>query len=150
MRMTGLQLFPARVDLREKHYHVCRNCDAWVGCKDVTWEPIGRLANAELRRAKQAAHTALQKVWTAGAEQYGWTKSKARNLAYGWLCSEMGMRAGTANIGDFDLEQCELVALICQHRDPDLAGLCRQREAAAARRNTRRVPAPSKMNYQRR
>src|SRR3546814_2577615 len=45
-------------------------------------------------------------------------KSQARNLVYGWLASELEMPGPSANIGDFDLKQCEIVLLICKHRDP--------------------------------
>src|SRR3546814_8368090 len=46
VRMTGRELYPAKPELANKHYFACRNCDAWIGCKDGTWEPVGRLADA--------------------------------------------------------------------------------------------------------
>src|SRR3546814_9411440 len=47
LRMTGRELYPAKPELANKHYFACRNCDAWIGCKDGTWEPVGRLADAD-------------------------------------------------------------------------------------------------------
>lgn len=121
--MTGRELHPYRSDLADKHYHVCRNCDAWVGCKGRTWEPHGRLANAELRRAKQSAHAALEPIWRKAMRQFGWTKSKSRNLAYEWLALEMSLENGRPHIGDFNLDQCQLVISICRYRDADLKAL---------------------------
>lgn len=37
----------------------CLPCAAWVGCHKGTTQPLGRLANAELRKAKMAAHAAF-------------------------------------------------------------------------------------------
>lgn len=137
MRMTGRELHPTRHDLAEKHFHVCRNCDAWIGCRDGTWEPLGRLANAELRRAKQDVHIALEPIWQSAMTMHNWTKSKARNLAYIWLATEMSIPNGRANIGDFDLDQCKLVKLICAHREADLLSLSRAqpRQSYAGRPN---------------
>ena len=123
LRMTGSELHPSRSDLANKHYHVCRNCDAWIGCKGTGWEPSGRLANAQLRRAKQDAHAALEPIWQQAMAEHGWTKSKARNLAYKWIANELDLGPGRPQIGEFDLRQCELVTSICRYRDPDLYAL---------------------------
>src|SRR3546814_19957575 len=60
LRMTGRELYPAKPELANKHYFACRNCDAWIGCKDGTWEPVGRLADAALRRAKKRVNDAVE------------------------------------------------------------------------------------------
>lgn len=123
LRMTGRELYPRKPELANKHYHVCRNCDAWIGCIDGTWEPIGHLANAELRRAKQDVYAAIEPIYLKAMSENNWTKSLARNLVYGWLATELNMTSGTASIGDFDLKQCQLVLLICNYRDPDLKAI---------------------------
>lgn len=129
LRMTGSDLHPSRSDLTNNHYWVCRNCDAWVGCHKPGWEPLGRLANAELRRAKQEAHAAFDPIWKNAMSHHGWTMSKARNLAYTWLTDEMNIERSQAHIGEFDLDQCKLTVLICQHREPNLLALSQKRAA---------------------
>lgn len=41
--------------------YLCRPCDAYVGVHGRSDTPLGRLANAELRRWKIAAHDAFPK-----------------------------------------------------------------------------------------
>lgn len=129
LRMTGRELYPAKPELANKHYHVCRNDDAWIGCVDGTWEPLGRLADLDLRRAKQSVHAAIEPICAKAIAEHGWSKAYARNIVYGWLATELDVR-GTANIGEFDLKQCELVLLICEHRTPDLKAIASQRPPA--------------------
>lgn len=42
---------------------LCDPCGAWVGCHGNTDEPLGRLANKELREWKQKAHAAFDPLW---------------------------------------------------------------------------------------
>lgn len=63
--VTGKEIYPHRPDLYPKKFWRCRPCTAYVGCHkpnagygDGT-RPLGRLANAELRAAKSAAHAAF-------------------------------------------------------------------------------------------
>src|SRR3546814_5367725 len=79
LRMTGRELYPAKPEHANKHYFACRNCDAWIGCKDGTWEPVGRLADAALRRAKQRSeeHTSeLQSLMRISYDVFCLTKKK--------------------------------------------------------------------------
>ncbi len=133
LRMTGRELHPARPDLINKHYHVCRACDAWAVCSDGTWDPIGPLANAELRRARQDAHSSLEGIWSNAAKDHQWSTSKARNLTYIWMSDEMSIDQKDLQIGRFGLEQCNLLILIAKHREPDLASISQERVRAAAR-----------------
>jgi hypothetical protein len=120
LRMTGRELYPAKPELANKHYFACRNCDAWIGCKDGTWEPVGRLADADLRRAKQSVHAAVEPILTSVMSTHNLTKSQARAAIYRWIATELDIADGNANIGDFDLKQCEIVLLICDHRKPEI------------------------------
>lgn len=92
-------------------YH-CRPCDAYVGCHDFGNGdvPKGRLANAELRRWKIAAHDAFDPLW-----KYGPYKHR-RNAAYAWLAEQMGLPKEETHIGMFDVAQCRQVIRICQER----------------------------------
>lgn len=47
--------------------YLCHPCNAWVGVHKGTNKPLGRLANAELREAKKAAHEAFDKIWKSGS-----------------------------------------------------------------------------------
>ncbi len=69
-------------------------------------QPLGRLANAELRRAKSAAHARFDPIWTEGY--------KKRRRAYAWLAHELGMDVNCCHIGEFDVEQCRRVVAICE------------------------------------
>jgi hypothetical protein len=84
--------------------YFCMPCGAWVGCHKDTERPLGRLANAELRKAKQAAHAAFDPIW-----QF---KEKTRRQAYAWLAAQLGIPAYKCHIGMFDVELCEKTAKI--------------------------------------
>lgn len=46
--------------------YLCRNCMAYVGVHKGTDKPLGRLANAELRYWKKAAHAEFDPLWQRG------------------------------------------------------------------------------------
>ena len=81
--------------------YLCRNCMAYVGIHKGTDKPLGRLANAELRRWKKAAHHAFDPLW-----KYGPFKGH-RDAAYGWLAQKMELPIERTHIGMFDVEQCK-------------------------------------------
>lgn len=110
---TGADLFPHLPELSIKRYWVCGPCDARVGChakgasvpvpggrrqtSDGTL-PLGRLANAELRQAKRAAHAAFDPIWRDG--------HMARTTAYASLARFLGVRLDECHIGEFDYWTC--------------------------------------------
>jgi hypothetical protein len=87
---------------------------AWVGCHRDSKDhaPLGRLANAELRQAKQDAHRVFDRLWRQKMRS-GATKHIARNAAYAWLAQQLGIPQRDCHIGMFDLEQCRRVVDIC-------------------------------------
>ena len=87
--------------------YLCRNCDAYVGGHRGTDEPLGRLADASLRKWKKAAHAAFDPLWKAGR-----FKGK-RNAAYLWLAQQLGLPVSETHIGMFDVEECISTILIC-------------------------------------
>lgn len=103
---TGYKVYPHRLDLADLKVWACFPCDAWVGThkNSPTHAPLGRLANAELRRAKMAAHAAFDP----------WRKSgrMTRREAYQKLADLMDMDPKDAHIGMFDVEQCKTVVLL--------------------------------------
>ena len=105
---TGYKVYPHRLDLADLRVWACFPCDAWVGThkNSPTHAPLGRLANAELRRAKMAAHAAFDPWWKSGR--------MTRREAYQKLASLMSMDPKDAHIGMFDVEQCKTVVLLSQ------------------------------------
>lgn len=87
-------------------------CEAWVGCHPGTDIPLGRLANAELREAKHAAHAAFDRLWQAKMRQ-GFTRSRARAAGYRWLAGQLGLDRKQCHIGMFDVGLCRRVVEIC-------------------------------------
>jgi hypothetical protein len=97
----GEIMYPRRPDLYAKNFYRCEPCGAWVGCHPGTVTPLGRLANAELRAAKQRAHAAFDPLWHSG--------SMKRRDAYAWLASSLGIERNDCHIGMFDVQQCDAV-----------------------------------------
>lgn len=114
--VSGTEIYPHRPDLTKTKFYLCRPCQAWVGVhpnsKNV---PLGRLANAELRAAKSAAHRAFDPLWKEGAMK--------RKEAYKWLQGALGLSAEQCHIGMFNERQCRDVIRVCQ-----LKRGCKQRK----------------------
>ena len=89
-------------------FWACLPCRAWVGThrNSPKHAPLGRLANGELRDAKQMAHSAFDHLWQH--------HKIPRAEAYAWLAEAMGMPRGKCHIGWMDVEQCRKVAQLCQ------------------------------------
>ena len=109
--VTGRETYPHRADLRKLKFWSCAACKAWVGChKNGDGKtPLGRLANAELRAAKSAAHAAFDPLWREGA--------MSRSSAYAWLARQLGISAPKCHIGMFDVQTCQRVVDIVIARE---------------------------------
>lgn len=107
--VTGDLIYPHRKDLYSKMFYLCKPCDAYVGCHPGTIKPLGRLANAELRNAKSAAHAAFDPLWKSGGMK--------RQKAYDWLASRLGISNKNCHIGELDLYMCQRVVFICKQRN---------------------------------
>ena len=115
--VTGKAIYPHRPELHRKRLWRCEPCDAHVGCHEPArgrrgfgdgTVPLGRLANAELRRAKQDAHDAFDPMWEKGR--------MARGAAYAWLAERMGMDERQCHITNMSVEQCRRVVAIMKER----------------------------------
>lgn len=95
---------------------LCDKCGAYVGCHESskTHAPLGRLANAELRTLKIAAHAAFDPLWQRKMVRDQCSKSKARKAGYRWLAKEMGIEFKHCHIGFFNEDQCRQAAEICR------------------------------------
>lgn len=85
----------------------CKGCHAWVGCHRGTNEPMGRLADAELRKQKRIAHAMFDPLWR-GKEK------RTRRAAYEWLAEQMGLPLNQTHIGMMNIDQCKEVIRICK------------------------------------
>lgn len=111
---TGEIIYPRRPDLASKKFWHCGPCDAYVGCHPATRftqfkddQPLGRLANGELRTAKMKAHAAFDPLWKDGY-------FRTRTGAYNWLANTLKLSADDCHIGMFDVEMCMRVVDACK------------------------------------
>ena len=119
--VTGDIIYPNRADLSAKYFWQCEDCDAYVGTHDNSpvHKPLGRLANASLRKAKIAAHAQFDPIWRVPVK-YGVPKSVARKNAYAWLSQQLNIPMKRCHIGYFDIETCRRVAEVCQRRNEEV------------------------------
>lgn len=113
IQVGGAAIYPHRPDLAAKQFWQCAPCGAYVGCHPAGPGrpgnvPMGRLANAELRRAKSAAHAAFDPLWRQGG--------MPRRDAYKWLAQALRMRRQDCHIGMFDVAHCAAVIAAVQAR----------------------------------
>ena len=113
--VTGAVIYPHRPDLLHRRFWRCEPCGAYVGChrpnrrlglKGV--EPLGRLANAELRRERNRAHAAFDPLWQSG--------SLERGAAYAWLADAIGVTPENMHIGMLDVDGCRAVVAAVRAR----------------------------------
>lgn len=83
----------------------CRPCNAYVGCHKTTGNPLGTLANAELRKWRKQAHSMFDPLWKSG--------KISRGKAYSMLASKLGIDKEKCHIGMFDIEFCKRVIDLC-------------------------------------
>jgi hypothetical protein len=117
----GAAIYPSRPDLFGLKFWRCAPCDAYVGChKTGAWVwrgakkvasdgtlPLGRLANAALRKAKSAAHAAFDPLWKSGG--------MTRREAYAWLADALGISPDNCHIGMMDLDACRAVVAVVKN-----------------------------------
>lgn len=109
--VTGQAIYPHRPDLAHKRFYRCHSCDAYVGCHPGTTKPLGRLANASLRQAKQRAHKSFDPLWKTGRMK--------RGQAYAWLAQQLGIPKQDCHIGMFDEDTCERVVRIVAAKEEE-------------------------------
>jgi hypothetical protein len=100
----GDRIYPRRRDLFAAQFYLCIPCDAYCGCHPGSTRPLGRLANAELRKAKMEAHAAFDPTWRG---------HRSRSGAYAWLAEQLGIERKDCHIGMFDVEMCRKVVEVC-------------------------------------
>jgi len=123
--VLGSALYQRRTDLAERLFWACKPCDAWVGCHtkgsyeivdgqrvdhDGT-EPLGTLANFELRTLRGKAHTAFDWIWRS--------RVMPRQAAYAWLSKELGVPVPQCHIAMLPAELCRRVVALMAERVAD-------------------------------
>lgn len=79
----------------------CRPCDAYVGCHNNTRQPLGTLANKELRQWRMRAHAHIDPLWKSGRIK--------RSKLYKRLNGYFGK---IVHIGEADIDRCKAIVAI--------------------------------------
>lgn len=110
--VTGKVVYPHRSDLWSNKLWYCETDLAWVGCHpgNPTNEPLGILADAELRRLKMRVHALFDPLW--GRFKGSTLPSKPpfkgnRSAAYHWLSGALGIPGEQCHVGMFTNERCK-------------------------------------------
>lgn len=112
---TGADIYPHREDLHQRKFWRCEPCKAYVGCHITTGEPFGTLANARLRKLRNALHRVFDAHWLGF--KYGERRKIARTRAYQVLAAHMGIPFEDCHIGMFDEIQCQRAMNLCNIRE---------------------------------
>lgn len=122
MRTTGATIYPHRLDLADKVFYWCPPCEAYVGTHAMTGEPLGALANAKLRKLRNAAHAAFDPIWQEPARKaacgtknlrrkfpkpFNYFVPQFRTAAYAALAKAMDIEPDLCHIAMFNEEQCQ-------------------------------------------
>lgn len=73
-------------------------CDAYVGAHKKSMQPMGTLANSELRHKRIEAHRALKQIWLEGY--------MTKHGTYIWLQNRLNLREKDTHIGKFSDYLC--------------------------------------------
>ena len=77
---------------------LCRACNAYVGCHNNTKEPLGTMANKELRAWRVKAHDIIDSYWKGNTAMY------SRGEVYRKLSDHYGNQI---HIGEADISLCK-------------------------------------------
>ena len=113
--VSGKEIYPHRSDLAHLKFWLCKPCWAYTGThiNSKRHAPKGRLADAELRAAKIAAHAAFDPLWRDGGMK--------RGDAYKWLQTVL-QRDEQPHIGWMDVNECKEVVALCSSQDGEVKG----------------------------
>ena len=107
--VSGKKIYPHRPDLKEKLFWLCVSCNAYVGCHGNTTNPLGILADKELRQLRIQAHEHFDKYWKQGKMN--------RKEAYQWLAVKLNIPYEKCHIGMFNKEMCRKLFNLSQEKD---------------------------------
>tara|TARA_Y100000310_G_scaffold281775_1_gene302514 strand:+ start:1145 stop:1627 length:483 start_codon:yes stop_codon:yes gene_type:complete len=106
--VQGDTVYPHRPDLHNKNFYYCnyQHDPAYVGCHPGTKEPLGRLADANLRKLKSRTHQVFDPLWRQN-------HFDTRKHAYRWLAERLSIEEKDCHIGMFDEMTCTLAIGAC-------------------------------------
>jgi hypothetical protein len=81
--------------------YLCRSCGAYVGVHRGTNIPLGTLANAELRKLRNIAHSKFDPHWMSG--------NLKRKEAYAQMAEKLNVLPEVCHIAMFDEARCKEV-----------------------------------------
>jgi len=103
---NGSKIYPFCDDLIGLRFWVCWPCDAYVGCHKANnklgftgIEPLGTLANAELRKLRSEVHKIFDPLWKNRV-------FRSRKRAYNWLANVLKIPTDECHIGMFGINRC--------------------------------------------
>jgi len=100
---------------KDKYLWVCEPCDARVGThKGKKHEPLGTLADEQLRKTRIELHGVFDAIWTADMFKNSITRNKARSRAYAWLSKKIELPIEQTHVGMFNYEMCKKAIEICK------------------------------------
>ncbi|WP_279612270.1 zinc-finger-containing protein [Robbsia andropogonis] len=104
LRKFGDDGYPYSVD--RKPVWICVPCQAWVPVRaGKENKPAGRLANTELREAKQAVHAALEPFVERKMARDGANVFEARGKALRWAAAAAGIEEEKTNFHTLSLDE---------------------------------------------
>ncbi len=115
--VKGIKIYPKLTALHDKDIYLCEPCDAYVGCHKGTTNPLGTLADKELRAARMKLHNqVIDPIWkeapfklaepVKGKRAVRNVQSIARQRVYAFMAARMGIPAAECHISMFDIERC--------------------------------------------
>lgn len=115
--VMGDIIYPHRPDLHDRYFWICNDCNSYVGthANSPVHKPLGRLADAKLRRWKSAVHRVFDPIWKESMK-FGLNKSDARMQAYIWLSQQLNIPMKKCHIGYFDVDTCKRAYEVCKKR----------------------------------
>ena len=90
---------------------ICSNfpkCNSYVGVHKKNNEPLGTLANAELRELRKKAHKLFDPIWKG--------QKMTRYNAYKKLSNAMGTNVKDTHIGMLREEECKLAISLLENK----------------------------------
>lgn len=85
-----------------KHYYVCSNfdnCQSYIGAYETTYDPMGVIANKELRLLRIQTHLIFDEIWKKNILE--------KDEAYSLLSDSLYLSRGQTHISQFNKHNCE-------------------------------------------
>lgn len=95
-KVTGKVIYPTLPKLHSRKFMHCFDCWAYVGCHEASGQPLGFVADADLRKLRQRCHVMFDEVWKSGLA--------SRKEAYTLLAGRMGIDGRQCHFSFFDLD----------------------------------------------